>query len=166
MKGVQVMINVVTDQEVSLEAVGQQALMEHEILKLVVAALRLSLDWDTASVGLPKKLSAVRFTAESFQRHLERLIDLEESGGYMQLVRERQPALHSRAVELRREHDVFRGQLQDLIQLLRNTASDDMVALESACQDLRNFLARLDQHHLSEIDLLQEAAERDFGGEG
>jgi hemerythrin-like domain-containing protein len=94
------------------------------------------------------------------------LMDLEESGGYMQLVCDRQPALHSRAVELRREHDVFRGQLQDLIQVLRNTASNDPTGLESACQDMRDFLARLDQHHLAEIDLLQEAAERDIGGEG
>jgi hypothetical protein len=158
--------SIATESDVSLEVIGQQALLEHEILKLVTAALRLSLDWDPQAVGITKKRSSVTFTAQSFRRHLERLLNLEESGGYMQLVRERHPALVDEAARLRHEHDLFRQQMADNVAQLQQLSVGDLDELEQSCQQLRQFLARLDEHHRREIDLLQEAAERDLGGEG
>jgi hypothetical protein len=158
--------SVLSESDLSLEAIGQQALLEHEILKLVTAALRLSIDWDPDLVGVAKKRSSVTFTAQSFRRHLERLLNLEEGGGYMQLVRERQPALVDESARLRREHDEFRSQLAQIVTRLEELPSDETETLEQLCHELRDFLARLDDHHLREIDLLQEAAERDLGGEG
>jgi hemerythrin-like domain-containing protein len=158
--------SVLSEKDVLRETVAQQVLLEHEILRLVTAALRLCVDWDPAAVSAVKKRSTVSFTAQSFRRHLERLFDLEEAGGYLQLVRERQPALIDEASRLRRQHDQFRQQLATIVARLEECSRDDAESLEQACEQVRDLLSRLDEHHLREIDLLQEAAERDIGGEG
>jgi hypothetical protein len=160
------MANVLNERQASLDTLGNQALLEHQILQLVASALRLCLHWETASVGFAKKLSSVRFTAQSFQRHLERLMSLEEGGGYMQFVRDRQPGLYDESQALRREHDGFRQSLARIVRCLEELPAEDLEALDDACHSLATLLDRLDQHHTREIDLIQEVVDRDTGGEG
>ena len=158
--------NLLFERETTLDTIGRQALLEHQILQLVTSALRLSLEWEVGSVGFDKKRSSVRFTAQSFQRHLERLMTLEEGGGYMQFVRDRQPGMYEAALALRREHDEFRHNLVQIIAALEELPDDDLEGLGEACRQLETLLQRLDQHHLREIDLIQETVNCDVGGEG
>lgn len=160
------MSQVLLEREPTMDTVGHQCLLEHQILEHITAALRLSLEWKVTAVGYSKKLSTVRFTAQSFQRHLERLLMLEEGGGYMSLVRERQPALYERAVALRREHDEFRGTLAGILAELDQLPEDNGATLDDLCGRVEQLLLHLDQHHHHEIDLMQESLTIDVGGEG
>jgi hypothetical protein len=84
------------------------ACMEHQILDHVKQALRVTLDWKVPTVGVARKLSSVQFTLKSFQRHLERLMNLEEQDGYMALVAEIKPNMCYRVDRLAQDHDRFR----------------------------------------------------------
>ena len=152
--------------DLAMDTVGHQCLLEHQILNHVMAALRLSLQWKVTAVGYAKKLSTVRFTAQSFQRHLERLLNLEEGGGYMSLVRERQPALYHQVLSLRQEHDEFRAALAGILAELDQLPADNGACLDDLCGQLDQLLVKLEQHHHREIDLMQEALTVDVGGEG
>ena len=63
-------------------------LMEHQILQHVKDALRITLGWDTRSVGVARKVSSVQFTRCSGRQHSTRVMGLEEEDGYMTSVRE------------------------------------------------------------------------------
>ena len=154
------------DLEPVMDTIGHQCLLEHQILEHVTAALRLSLQWKVTAVGYSKKLSTVRFTAQSFQRHLERLFTLEEGGGYMSFVRERQPGLYERARALRREHDEFRETLAQTLADLDQLPADEGASLDDLCAKLEHLLIQLELHHHHEMDLVQEALVVDVGGEG
>ena len=52
--------------------------MEHQILGHVKQALRVTLNWKVPAVGLPRGLNSLQFTMNSFDRHLHRIMDLEE----------------------------------------------------------------------------------------
>ncbi len=149
-----------------MDTVGHQCLLEHQILEHITAALRLSLEWKVTAVGYSKKLSTVRFTAQSFQRHLERLLTLEEGGGYMSFVRERQTGLFERALALRHEHDEFRANLTRILADLDQLPEDNGACLDELCYELEHLLIRLEMHHHNEIDLVQETLVCDVGGEG
>ena len=142
------------------------AWMEHKILDHVKDALRVTLDWNVPSVGLPRKLSSVQFTLKSFQRHLERLMDLEEQDGYMMVVAETKPNMSLRVERLEHEHDAFRRAIRTLlpeVEALSEYQSDEFAAV---CSDIRDLLERIDRHDAEEIDLLQETLLCDEGGEG
>ena len=62
--------------------IAQQTVVEDGILKLLVEGLRSALAWKVTN-DFSRKLSSVRFITQSFQRHLERLMALEEYDGYM-----------------------------------------------------------------------------------
>jgi hypothetical protein len=149
-----------------MDTAGHQCLLEHQILEHITAALRLSLQWKVTAVGYSKKLSTVRFTAQSFQRHLERLFTLEEGGGYMSFVRERQTGLFERAASLRHEHDEFRTDLARILAELEQMPDDNGASLDELCNELEHLLFQLEMHHHHEIDLVQEALVQDTGGEG
>ncbi len=160
------MIRTLVELEGAMDTVGHQCLLEHQILAHVTAALRLSLQWRVTAVGYAKKLSTVRFTAQSFQRHLERLLTLEEGGGYMAFVRDRQPALFERVRHLRREHDEFRVALTETLEQMEQLPDDQGGSLDDLCLDLEQLLLQLESHHHHEIELMQEALTQDVGGEG
>ena len=85
------------------KAQANAAWMEHQILDHVKQALRVTLGWKVPSEGVPRKLSSVQFTLKSFQRHLERLMNLEEQDGYMVMVGEIKPNMQSRVDRLEDE---------------------------------------------------------------
>ncbi len=140
--------------------------VEHKILEHVKAALRLTLDWNVPAVGVSRKLSSVRFTLKSFERHLRRLMKLEENGGYMSSVGEYKPNLQQQAESLRGDHDVFRQALDAIIPAIDVVSKDDHQQFEKICDEIRALLDHVDEHDRKEVELLQEALLSDEGGEG
>src|ERR1700679_364526 len=116
-----------------MTSLAHQTLVEHQILEHVKDALRLTLEMKTSSTSLARKLSSVRFMAQSFERHLDRLFDLEEDGGYMDMVRERRPQLIDEATRLRHEHAELRGLLASIQQGLEALTDDDESRFHGVC---------------------------------
>jgi hypothetical protein len=147
-------------------AQAESSRMEHRILDHVKQALRVTLEWRAPSIGLPRKMSSVQFTTKSFARHLLRMMDLEETDGYMNEVRELKPNLEHRVGRLERQHDDFRMRLARLapeIESLQGLPDDQF---EFVCSQIAELLDRVDEHDVEEIELLQETLLLDEGGEG
>jgi hemerythrin-like domain-containing protein len=148
------------------EDITQQTLIEQGMLGQIMEVLRQTVGWREEGGDSSRKLSTLRFIAQSFQRHLERLMALEEYDGYMGLVRETSPHL-ARAVDgLQQEHGRFREAARRVVQRLERVPPTDRAAVTDVCDELLALLHRLDEHGLKEVDLLQEAFDRDGGGEG
>jgi hypothetical protein len=143
-----------------------QCQIEREILQHIKAALRITLRWEVDQVGLDHKLSSVRFTAQSFRRHLQRIMALEEDGGYLLPVDECKPNLVERARSLQGEHGDFRETVERVIPTMERLSPDDRDEFEHECHELSVLLDRVDRHDQREMDLLQEVLCRDEGGEG
>jgi hypothetical protein len=147
-------------------ALAQASCMEHQILDHVKSALRVTLDWKAPSIALSRKMSSVQFTTKSFARHLMRMMDLEESDGYMTIVREQKPHLEHRVKKLERQHAEFREYLEELTPEVASMAALPDDQFEFVCSRILDLLDRVDQHDLDEIELLQETLLCDEGGEG
>ena len=142
------------------------ACMEHQVLHHIKQAIRVTLDWQAPVVSMPRKLSSLQFTIKSFKRHLERVMSLEEAGGYMADVLEARPYLEERTAGLAKDHAGFRARLQNLMPELDNIHEWDEPRFDQVCDDLRALLDDVDVHDAREIELLQEAILCDNGGEG
>ena len=142
------------------------AWMEHQILDHVKQALRVTLGWRVPAVGLSRKLSSVQFTLRSFQRHLDRLMEIEEEDGYMVLVAETKPQLMTHIERLEHEHDLFRDQIKHLLPEVESLNEYEGEAFESKCNEIYALLDNIDRHDSEEIELLQETLLFDEGGEG
>jgi len=145
---------------------GNAAWMEHQILDHVKQALRVTLNWQVPSVGMPRKLSSVRFTLKSFLRHLERLMDLEEQDGYMVVVTELKPNMQHRIEQLVHDHVQFRKWSEQLLFEVEAISECQCEQFTQACQRIAEMLSCVDQHDKAEILLLQESLLCDEGGEG
>ncbi|HEY3392951.1 MAG TPA: hemerythrin domain-containing protein [Lacipirellulaceae bacterium] len=142
------------------------ACMEHQILHHVKQALRVTLDWQAPAVSMPRKLSSLQFTIKSFQRHLERVMSLEEEGGYMASVLESRPYFQDRIDQLASDHAQFRKRLQKLMPELNDISEWEEPRFNDVCGELRSLLDDVDEHDAREIELLQESLLYDDGGEG
>jgi hypothetical protein len=140
--------------------------MEHQILHHIKQALRVTLDWQAPVVSMPRKLSSLQFTIKSFQRHLERVISLEEEGGYMAHVLDARPYYQDRIDQLASDHARFRKRLQRLIPELNEISEWEEPRFNDVCSDLHALIDDVDQHDAREIELLQESLLYDDGGEG
>jgi hypothetical protein len=148
------------------DSVISMACMEHQILHHVKQALRVTLDWQAPVVSMPRKLSSLQFTIKSFQRHLERVISLEEEGGYMANVLEARPYFQDRIDQLASDHARFRKRLQKLMPQLNEISEWEEPRFNEVCSELRSLLDDVDEHDAREIELLQESLLYDDGGEG
>jgi hypothetical protein len=142
------------------------AWMEHEILNHVKQALRVTLGWKVPREGISRKLSSVQFTLKSFQRHLERLMNIEEQDGYMTFVEEVKPNMHFRVDQLERDHHRFRRTLDTLLPKVDSLTEYDKEGIENTCGEIYDLLECVDQHDKQEIELLQDSMWFDEGGEG
>lgn len=142
------------------------AWMEHQILDHLKDALRVILNWKVPTVGLSGKINSLQFTLKSFQRHLERLMILEEQDGYMLLVADTKPNMSQRVERLQEEHDLFRDMIQDILPEVETLTEFEKESFESACIKIGELLDKVDQHDTEEIQLLQETLLSDEGGEG
>jgi seryl-tRNA synthetase len=144
----------------------QQNAVESEALKHIVSALRTVMDWKPEGEEFSRKLSSLRFIAQSFQRHLERLMALKEQDGYLSEVVEQMPALAEKVQALLKEHDQFEESMHRLVLRLENISPTDKGKIEESCRELEELLVKLDEHHRRETSAMQEAFRRDVGGQG
>src|SRR5450432_4119227 len=83
----------------------QQTKVESQALEHITQAVEVALAWVVEGDDVSRKLSSVRFFAEMYQRHLERLFALEEVDGYMDDVTELSPELTNQVDQLKPEHE-------------------------------------------------------------
>jgi hypothetical protein len=115
---------------------------------------------------MPRKLSSLQFTMKSFQRHLERVMAIEEEGGYLAEIAELRPALQSRVQCLARDHIRFRTRIRQLLPELSEINDWEESRFAEICDEIRTLLHEVDWHDQLEIDILQESLLLDEGGEG
>ena len=142
------------------------ACMEHQIFEHVKQALLVTLNWQAPTVSMPRKLSSLQFTIKSFQRHFDRVISIEDEGGYMADVLESKPYMEERVQHLAKDHGRFRDRLKKLTADLNDIKEWDEPRFEQVCGDLRALIADIDHHNECEVELLQESVLGDDGGEG
>ena len=142
------------------------ACMEHQVLEHIKQALRVTINWQAPAVSMPRKLSSLQFTIKSFQRHFERVISIEEEGGYMADVLDEKPYFQSRIDQLAGDHARFRERLRQLLPELNDIKEWDEPRFHQVCDELRALLDDVDLHDAREVELLQESLLLDDGGEG
>lgn len=140
--------------------------IEHQMLDHVKSALRVTLDWDAPSVSLPRKKSSVRFSFQSFCRHLDRLMRIEERDNYLVELADNKPYLEPQVRRLQQDHDGFRRRTHELASRLEGLADWQETEFTECCGEIRELLNDVDQHDQAEVRLLQEMLVYDEGGEG
>jgi hemerythrin-like domain-containing protein len=140
--------------------------MEHQIFEHVKQALLVTLNWQAPAVSMPRKLSSLQFTIKSFQRHFDRVISIEDEGGYMADVLEYKPYMEERIAHLAKDHARFRERLKKLTAELNDIKEWDEPRFDDVCGDLRSLISDVDRHNEYECELLQESMLVDDGGEG
>lgn len=145
---------------------ASQMAVENEALRHIIGALRTVLDWKPKGSDFSRKLSSLRFTAQSFQRHLERLMALKEQGGYLSDAVEEKPNLNEAVQALLKEHDEMEESLHRIVIRLEHLNSSDKASIEATCNELETLLLQVEDHHRRESGLMQEAFLRDVGGPG
>ena len=146
--------------------IAQQTVVENGMLKLLIEGLRSALAWKVTNDAFSRKLSSVRFITQSFQRHLERLMALEEYDGYMDRLKKKAPQLTRAVSDLKKEHEIFRTGIRRILHGLEHVSSTDYATFAHLCDELLTLLQTLDEHSKKETDLYHEAFEQDAGGEG
>lgn len=140
--------------------------IEHQMLDHVKGALRVTLDWNAPSVSMPRKKSSLRFSLQSFCRHLERLMRIEERDDYLHSLADSKPYLEPQIRRLRDDHNRFRQRIHELtprMDALEDWQDDEF---DRCCLEIRDLLDEVDQHDHEEVRLLQELLSYDEGGEG
>ena len=150
----------------AFQDIAQQTFLEQGMLNHITDALRSTIDWKLQGDDLSRKLSTLRFMAQSLQRHLERVMALEEYDGYMDMVGRLSPHLGKEVDALRQEHDQFRKAVPRIVARLERISSTDHIPLGIVCDELLVLLEGLEGHNRKEADLIQEAFDREGGGEG
>lgn len=146
------------------KAISQQMMIEYELLAHLESALRNILQWTSHRQDLPRKLSSLRFMTQAFQRHLERLMTLEEHDGYMEVVTESRPTLSPKVEALRAEHDTFRTALRRISARLERLTPEDPLPIGKLSDDLGSLLSQVEEHGRKEVDLLQVSLVQEDGG--
>jgi hypothetical protein len=145
---------------------AQQTLVEQNMLMLLIEGLRNTLAWEVQGNDFVRKLSTLRFITQSFQRHLEHVLALQEYDGYMDLVLQVSPQLGNLIDALRQEHDQFRKEASHIVHQFEHVLPTDGDSFARICAELAGLLNRLDVHNKKEVALLQEAFVQDEGGQG
>jgi hypothetical protein len=148
------------------QAAPQVLSSEQQIFSHIKQALRVMVEWRAPTVSQGRKRSSVRFALRSFCRHLERLMNFEEEGGYLPTVTTARPNWEHRVDLLRAEHQKLREHIHRLSPQIDDEGVWQSERFESACWAIRELLAEVDRHDHDEITLLQETHTLDEGGEG
>ena len=150
----------------SYKAIAEQVLKEHQMLKLISQAMQIAIGWTVPAHDISRKLSSLRFVAESLQRHQERLMSLEEDGGYMHAVVESNPNLANQVSALKLDHEEFRQAWSRILPRLDKISPTEHAALTDLCKGMTDLVHRTQEHSTAETTLVQETILRDEGGEG
>lgn len=148
------------------KVIAEQTEVESNALKHVTQALEVVIAWPVIGDGVSRKLSSLRFAAEVFLRHLERLFAPEELDGYMEIVTQMNPAVTDQVGDLKREHEWFRKVVRKLVLQLERASPIGCEKIDTIGKDLRDVIQRIRDHGHREWDLLVECFNRDTGGEG
>jgi hemerythrin-like domain-containing protein len=149
-----------------LDEIAKQAAIEHEMLKHIAAALRATMQWEPTGDDISRKLGSLRFISQSFRRHLDHVMALEEFDGYMNVVTESYPEYTERTEKLRCDHDRFRVTLGRISYRLERISPADVAGFQETCASLAKLLEEINDHNQRETELIQEAFFDDVGGEG
>jgi len=150
-----------------MESIAKKCRAENKAVQRVKEALRVTLNWKAPSVGMPRKLESVLFIVRALKRHLERMLALEEDGGYLaDVVAEERPDLRDQADRLLGDHEEFRKALDTLVPLVERLRPADEARFNALCNEIGLLLERIGVHDQKEADLLLEALWQDEGGEG
>ena len=79
---------------------------------------------------------------------------------------EEMPAVAEKVQALLKEHDQFEESMHRLVLRLEHLAPTDKAGIDKSCRDLEELLMKLDDHDRREANLMQEAFQRDVGGQG
>lgn len=142
------------------------ACMEHQVFEHIKQAVLVTLNWQAPAVSMPRKLSSLQFTMQSFQRHFERVVTIEEDGGYMAQATDSKPYFQERVDQLAQEHELFRQRVRCVLNDLNSITEWEAPRFDEACNELRELIADMDHHNQREVELLQESILVDEGGEG
>ena len=140
--------------------------IEHQMLDHVKSALRVTLEWDAPVVSLARKKSSVRFSFQSFCRHLERLMRIEERDNYLVELSDQKPYLEPQIRRLQEDHEHFRRRIHEIGERLEGLSDWEEHEFSDCCLEVRELLVDVDQHDHAEVRLLQEMLSYDEGGEG
>ncbi|MCO6045415.1 hypothetical protein NG895_16010 [Aeoliella sp. ICT_H6.2] len=142
---------------------ASQSWMEHEALEHVKRALRVTTSWQSPAISYQRKRQSVEFALESFTRHLERLMDIEEQDGYLRMVVESKPSKAKQIAKLRDEHQMFRDRTGELLDAISDLGEWEAIEFERICAEIGQLLDDIDRHDRAEINLLQDAMLLDEG---
>ena len=76
------------------------------------------------------------------------------------------PYFQDRVEQLAKDHIRFRDRLRKLVPQLNDIKEWEDARFDQICSELRELIAAVDRHNEREIELLQESALVDEGGEG
>lgn len=138
-------------------AIPEQVLFEHEVLMNITEAIRATIGWKFQGEDHSRKLSSLAFAVGSLERHLQHLLKLEEEEGYMDVIQSAHPHLVPEVVQFRNEHDEFRAGVSSFGPRLAAIGPTDHTAFHSVCDDLLQFLHRVEAHGERETDLIRDA---------
>ncbi len=124
------------------------------------------MDWKPGGDDYTRKLSSLRFIAQSFQRHLERTMALKEQNGYMANAVERMPNLATKVQTLLEEHDQFEATMHRLVLQLENLSPTDKAGVDAACRELEELFVKLDEHDRREAKLRKKPSSATSAGKG
>src|SRR5262249_17744648 len=147
-------------------SITEQMVVEHEMLKSIVEGLRQAIGLKPERDSFARKLHTIHFIAWSLQPPLDLLLTLEECEGYMAAVAKLCPQMSKQVDALRQEHDQFRKASRQVLHGLETVAPTDQRTFRNVCEEALSLLNKLDDHTRKEVDLVQEAFDRDSGGEG
>jgi hemerythrin-like domain-containing protein len=148
------------------KTISDQMLVEHEMLKHLMDGLRKAIDWKLEGDDFSRKRATICFMAQALNRHLDHLLALEEHDGYMDAVVKLSPQMSKQVDSLKEDHAQFRKTTQRAVQRLDHASSTELTTFHDVCQELLALLENLHEHTAKEMALLQEAFQRDSGGEG
>jgi hemerythrin-like domain-containing protein len=144
--------------------VARQTKVEHELLQHLIQGLQATVAWQMPEPDASRKLSTLRFIGQSFQRHLEHLLAIEEYEGYMGLVQQSSPRLGRTIDALKTQHEHFRTEAPRIVLRLERLSNTDLAGLGQVCDDLLTLLGQIEEHNRKEMALIQEAFKQDEGG--
>lgn len=145
--------------------ISRQIIQEHDNLAMLIHALRNTIGWTfhEHQYDLVRKLSSLRFMFQSFQRHFDHLLSLEERGGYIEQLTHARPDLNVKVAELMKEHQSFRQEETSIARRLQDASAEDPRVIERLCEDLLAFLQWFDNHSARETEMLRVVVTGDSG---
>lgn len=139
----------------SHRAIAEQALVEHQLLHHITAALRITLDWHYRGHEASRRLSSLVFIAQSLRRHVERLLAFDDDPEYVAVLVELHPHLRGQLPDLRQQHAAFREELADTVDQLEEARPEDQITVGNLCEDLRALVRAVEQYSHDEMALLK-----------